>query len=991
MSPTAHSGSGERRLQSWLMVLGVAITYFVVGRVGLVFGVAAASASPLWPAAGAGIAATLVFGPRAAIGVAMGSLATHLVIGNALVTACTGASGATLEALCGWWLLSRHCDFSTGFRRIQDVIALGVAALITPVLSASLGALGLALSGAAQAESLLSYFGAIWAGDTLGIFIVTPVVLVLFATGPKLSLPERRGETALLGAVLMALLVLAVTAGKSNAAMQIAIASVMLPVLVWAAIRLEPWTVALMLAGVVVACQWVANTGLGAFVTEPPWMGRALLDLPLVATALTTQIVWATNAQRREAISSLREHQRRFAAFSENANDMVTIVDERGVTQYVSPSIERILGLEPKKMLGHEATECMHRDDIPAARAALRALMEQPDVSVSVDLRHRRGDGGWAYLRSIGTNLIDRPGVNGLLWTSRDVTGERRSEQRIKLAMDGASDGLWEIEFKDRSVFASPRLYELLGYPRDTDLPLDQWDSRLHPDDRETLMAALKQHLDGKCVYLEAEFRVRAADGTYRWLQCRGKAARDSAGNPTRIAGCVVDINERKKAEERIEALATRDPLTGLPNRLLLADRVNQYVHTAKRTERGLALLFIDLDFFKTVNDRHGHDIGDILLRQLAGRLQHCVRGDDTLARLGGDEFVAVVQRVNEPNDVLAVVQKIMQEVAEPYEIGDRSITITCSIGIALYPSDGADVTALLKSADTAMYHAKQHGRQTYEFFSTEMSERAVTRLMIENALKRALERKEFVVHYQPILERGNGRLLAAEALIRWQHPERGLVVPAEFLAVAEETGIIRQIGEFVLKDACTQCRRWQRMGAPQMRVTVNMSVAQFRPDAQLRKSVEAALTATGLTARSLELDISESVLLQQDVRHAEMLAELSELGASIAIDDFGTGFSSLNYLHRLPINAVKIDRTFIRDLHSRRDDSAIVSAITALASSMGLQVIAEGVERAEQLEILERLRVDAYQGFLASAPLPLAQFEAKYFGKTDPLASRLG
>jgi diguanylate cyclase (GGDEF)-like protein len=453
-------------------------------------------------------------------------------------------------------------------------------------------------------------------------------------------------------------------------------------------------------------------------------------------------------------------------------------------------------------------------------------------------------------------------------------------------------------------------------------------------------------------------------------------AVRDERGQVVNFIKIFSDISERKEREERVRHLAHHDFLTDLPNRVLLSDRIARAISAAQRNGTQVAVLFLDLDRFKNVNDSLGHSIGDKLLQEVARRLRACIRASDTVSRLGGDEFVLLVPDVSDPASVAVLAQKVLDAVSRPYSIEGHELISSPSIGLAVFPADGEDVETLLRNADAAMYHAKESGRNNYQFFTPDMNIRATERLSMERSLRRALERGELRLHYQPQYEVATGRIVGMEALIRWEHPEQGLVSPGRFMPFAEESGLILPIGEWVLQEACRQNRAWQESGLAPVRVAVNISALQFR-QAGFAATVRAALERSGLHARYLELEVTESVIMHDAERVTASLEELKQMGLELAIDDFGTGYSSLSYLKRFPIDRLKIDQSFVRDITTDRDDAAITSAIIALTRNLGLKTIAEGVETRAQLEFLRAHGCNEVQGFLLSRPVAAAECAA--------------
>jgi diguanylate cyclase len=439
----------------------------------------------------------------------------------------------------------------------------------------------------------------------------------------------------------------------------------------------------------------------------------------------------------------------------------------------------------------------------------------------------------------------------------------------------------------------------------------------------------------------------------------------------------LAQANEQlEEANAQLQHVATHDALTGLPNRLLLADRLEQAIAHAERHQSGFAVLVVDLDRFKAINDSLGHLAGDSLLKEIARRLAGSLRKADTLARLGGDEFVLIVNEISSTQTLETIGSRLLHDIAAPMKVSGMELHSTASIGIAQFPSDGTDAQTLLMHADAAMYHAKKTGRSAYQFFAPAMSEFAKERFELESGLRRALTQRELILYYQPKVDVRGGMIDSVEALLRWQHPTRGIMAPADFIPLAEESGLILPIGEWVLREACRQGREWQDAGMHPLRIAVNVSAQQFR-NKNLVGIVRAALDAARLEPRFLELELTESAVMQDAEASIEILRHLSQLGVRISVDDFGTGYSSLSYLRRLPLDKLKIDRSFIRELATSRDDAEIVRAIVSLAHNLRLKVIAEGVESPDQLDFLRELGCDQYQGYHHSRPLPAGAFVA--------------
>ena len=435
------------------------------------------------------------------------------------------------------------------------------------------------------------------------------------------------------------------------------------------------------------------------------------------------------------------------------------------------------------------------------------------------------------------------------------------------------------------------------------------------------------------------------------------------------------DVTRRKQMEEQLFLQATCDPLTGLPNRILLRDRINQEIKHAKRQHSKVAVLFFDLDRFKLINDSLGHNIGDLLLQEASQRLKKCIREEDTLARWGGDEFIIVLRNIDFREQIIPSITQCQEILAESFYIDHHSITMTSSVGVSFYPMDGKSTTVLLKNADAAMYTAKADGRNNYRFYTPHMNDQAVEHLAFANDLRKALDDNEFFLLYQPLIDLKTQRIISAEALIRWSHPVRGLVSPLDFIHVAEETGIIQFIGEWVLKTACEQNKLWQKKGLGPIKVAVNVSGIQFKQN-NIVQVVSSALSDSGLEAKYLDVELTESSIMGNNHIYIATMNELKKMGVGLVIDDFGTGYSNLGYLKRFPVNKIKIDKSFVRDISRDEDDKAIVQAIIAMAQQLKLRVVAEGVENKEQLNFLQTHNCDEVQGYYFSPPIKSEEFE---------------
>jgi len=581
--------------------------------------------------------------------------------------------------------------------------------------------------------------------------------------------------------------------------------------------------------------------------------------------------------------------------------------------------------------------------------------------------------------------LIHR--VRYMLRASRTLAKMLQSEERLAKAQRLARLGNWEWDLNSGELHWSEEMYRLFGIDpghwaptRDTQL------ERVHPSDKDTVSRALVEALRNVRPY-SLDFRIVLPDGTERSVHEEAEVIFDKNRTAVRMLGATQDISDRKEVEGQIRLLAYYDGLTLLPNRRLFMEKLDLALENARRREGSLAVLFLDLDRFKQINDTLGHSAGDRLLQGVAERLRKCLRSSDAVARgeamnltddvarLGGDEFIVSITNIARGEDAARVARRIQEALEQPFKLDENEVFITASIGISLFPQDGDDLESLLKNADSAMYHAKDAGRSNYQFYSKSMNAAALQKLTLENKLRRALERGEFQLYFQPQIDVRSWSIIGAEALIRWRHPDLGLVPPAEFIGLAEETGLILPIGEWVLHTACAQAKAWQDAGHAPLVMAVNISGRQFRGK-NVAQTVGQAIGACALDPRRIELEITESVLMHSVDETVNTLKTLRAMGPRIAVDDFGTGYSSLSYLRRFPIDTLKLDQSFIQDSVKDRGTAAIVAGVIDMAHGLGLEVIAEGVETAEQRTLLFQDGCHIMQGYLFGRPVPAPEFE---------------
>ena len=685
--------------------------------------------------------------------------------------------------------------------------------------------------------------------------------------------------------------------------------------------------------------------------------------------------------QRKQLEAATRDSNERLNAVINAAPLAIITRDLEKRVRMWNPSAERMFGWKESEVLGTATTI------VPAALQeqthALRLRAEAGETLWIEETQRIARDGRLLDVSLTISPVLGADGrVAGTMVMISDISPRkqaeaalRESEAQLRLAMEAAQLGVWNWEADTDRFTHSEGLGVLFGKPRDcSDVGYAVLQDCMHPDDRELFRAtfrhAVKQGSDFKL-----DYRVVWPDGSVHWITNRGQVHRGPDGRAQRVIGVAMDISDRKMAEQRIAHMAHHDALTGLPNRVLLRDRIQQAIAQAHRSRSQLAVLFIDLDRFKTINDSLGHQFGDRLLQSVASRILVCVREGDTVSRVGGDEFVIVIPGIEESADASVVAAKILEVLGHPFHLHGNDLHVAASIGISLYPADGSDAETLMRHADTAMYHAKDSGRGNFQFFTEHMNVAAQQRLSVESSLRRAVEQQEFELEYQPVFELADRSIIGFEALLRWNRPGIGVVPPAQFIATAEESGLIVPIGEWVLREALKQAKSWQGAGRD-VRVAVNVSARQLARQNFVER-LRRAIVDAGIEPRLLELEVTESVIIEGAGDARKALDQVAALGVGLAIDDFGTGYSGLAYLKRLPIDTVKVDQSFVAGLTENRDDAAIVTAIVAMSRSLGLEVVAEGVETEAQLHELQRLGCRRAQGYLLARPMSPAAARA--------------
>lgn len=702
--------------------------------------------------------------------------------------------------------------------------------------------------------------------------------------------------------------------------------------------------------------------------------------------------VWTDITDFKSAQEALRESKDRYRRLVDLSPDAILVVAEGRIVYINRAGITLLGGVTAEQILGQNVLEFVHPDYHNVARDRMQALGSDHEVPI-VDEKLIRLEGTVidVEVASIPFKYRNKPAIQAVI---RDITQRkmaeealRKSEERYRAFVEHSSEAIWLFEldqplhtglpeaeqieqFYEHGYLAecNDLMAQMYGYSRAEDIIGARLSTLLIRDD--------PANIDYLRAFVRSGYRLTEAEshevdklGESRFFS-NNLVGIVADGYLVRAWGTQRDITERKEAEQTIRHLAYHDSLTGLPNRLLFQDRFSQALLHSHRNREMLAMLFLDLDRFKTINDTLGHAFGDRLLKGVAERLSSCLREGDTIARLGGDEFMILLTGIAAVEDAAKVAEKILDSLRPSFRFDENDLHITTSIGISLYPFDGKDAETLVKNADIALYRAKEHGRDNYQMYTPAMNERALEKLSLENSLRRAFEREEFVMHYQPQISIRNGRIVGVEALIRWRRPAGNLLMPSDFIPLAEDTGLISQLGEWALRTACAQGRRWHDSGSPLLTVAVNLSARQLQQH-NLVRTVAEILGETGFNPNCLELELTESAIMKNPEVAAEVLLEMKSMGIQISIDDFGTGYSSLSYLKSFPLSALKIDQSFVRDCMNDSDDAAIVTAIISMAHSLKLTVIAEGVENESQLSFLRSLDCDFIQGFLYSQPQP--------------------
>jgi len=681
-------------------------------------------------------------------------------------------------------------------------------------------------------------------------------------------------------------------------------------------------------------------------------------------------------SEQRRTQEALRIRAQEFRTLAENSPDVIVRFDRAGRRTYCNPTYEQLYGIARQDVMGTTMLEKGYLPEELATRyheGILKILQSGAPTDFETSWVKANGEQVFQHLRAVPE--FDQHGeITSVLTIARDISALKATEQRLEGAEALARLGHWRLDCRLDKLSLSAELCRLLGKPRHWSPQQDEIIGMLANEDRSRVIDSFRRTIANRTTDLALDYRIETGQRQLYLYSClRIEYAED--GTPLQLLGTALDVTELKAYQRQLHSLAFYDTLTGLPNRESFNDYLQQALTRACRSGRKVAVIMLDLDNFKMVNDTLGHGAGDQMLCEIAKRLQRSVRSKDTVARLGGDEFALVLGEMVSDDDLYKIGHKLLHAINAACQIEGQEIFVSSSIGIALYPADGDNITELLQYADAAMYHAKNQGRNNVQFYSSCLTQQSTERLALVASLRHARHNGELELYYQPQIDLASGRLIGAEALLRWNHPQNGLVMPETFIALAEETGLIIDIGEWVLHSACQTAAAWNRPGRRPLKIAVNLSPRQFRMN-DLLATLSSTLQATNCSPDWLELEITEGLLLENSVSVRETLQQLRAMGFSIAIDDFGTGYSALGYLTRFPVETLKIDRSFIHDIDNNRDSAELVKAIISIAHSLRLKLVAEGIEDQSQALFLKRYGCHSAQGYLYGTPIPREQFE---------------
>lgn len=1088
----------------------LALAYFITAQIGLSLSLLEHSVTVFWPPSGISLAVLLLYGYRLWPGVFIGSFFANAVSGLPVLAVFGMATGSTLEALLGAYLLHRYARFNVDLIEARDIFRLmWRGGVVSTLLSAFIGVLCLTWAGAISWDQYRQTMLLWWMGDTLGVVVLAPVVIAFLRHRSFEWTPVNRKLALLLFGILLVMCLMIFTDLSKDLLGRQPRVFLLLPMVVWAALGFNSRIVSAVLLIISFSALFSGASGQGFFrdytmsnvfdiwgllivlsmlgvtlsavnyqrirariylersernlkraqhvskVGSWEWSAaknkfkcseeayrifgvdqgtpltfETLLSFSHPDDAANATTAWQAALQgepydiehrivvrgeikwvreqaeldfdaRGQAISGLgtitdisaskqadtelRESQQSQQAIIDTALDAVIQMDGQGRITGWNMQATRMFGWEREEAVGNLLHETIIPEHYRAAhvkgfqRVLAGGEAHVLDTRIKVEGLHRDGHILQIELAITKIKIKDKFEFSAFI---RDISRQKSEEEQLRLAakvFESTNEAILISDINNNIVAVNDAFISMTGYSFDE---VKGRNPRLlsSGDHDAAFFQNMWRSINSEGCWL-GEIVDKNKDGQRLYKKLAINAVKDGQDVVTHYIAISSDISERKEYDKNIHFLAYYDVLTGLPNRTLLRDRLGQMIATAHRDNETFALLFLDLDRFKYINDSMGHSVGDKLLQSVAQRLQDCVREGDTVSRIGGDEFIVLLRGVDEQG-VMLVADKLLKTLATPFNLSGQEISTYASIGIALYPAHATDIDVLMKNADAAMYSAKENGRNNYKFFTPEMHFRANQIFEMEKDLRLALEQDQFTLVYQPQVDLATGKICGAEALLRWKHPEKGFVSPADFIPVAEETGQIVAIGEWVLRTACWRFASWQKQGMPVFPVAVNLSIRQLRQP-NLAEVIESILKENGLEPECLELEITEGIMMGDTKVAMDFLMRMRKLGVQMSIDDFGTGFSSLSYLKNMPVHKLKIDQSFVRDIETDESDAAIVRSIISLGHRLDMGVIAEGVETLEQLDFLRIRGCDEIQGYFYSRPLVADDFIK--FVNSDP------
>lgn len=970
-------GLQEKRL-SPLAIVGIALLYIVSARIGQLLAIAPGNITPVWLPSGFMVAFAMVYGrqiwPGVFVGAFIGNIWAYFsveTVGTVISAILAATSNGVGDVIANVVVVQAvvkitRTDFPfTSFKRYLIFFALAV--IVGPGISALMGIGTLSIFGFLPWNQSLVGLQTWWIGDGVGVLLIAPLALGLFALKEHSKQLEAWG----LSAVAVGLTIL-LFASQIHSYWLLVVAAAILPVFLVAI--LNSGQITCFATQLTVAATALIATALG----WGPFVDTSLIEVQtFVATVALVLTLLSIKISQQNQLKQKLELVLNTMPYG------VVETDLTGKITFYNPAMVSILERAKSAIIGNQLWDFASNENSANdyRQKFLENVIESATPSplvlpcLSQDGKEKLIETVWDFKRDAKQRAY------GCIGVLTDITERKAHEENLKSSENLLAEaqkiahlGSWELDLATKQLSWSEEVYRIFEIdPEECQASYEVFIETIHPEDREKVHEAYQSSLINNTGY-DIEHRLLMKDGRIKHVNERCETYRDENGQPVRSVGSVWDITEIKEAERVIIKQAHYDTLTGLPNRFLVLDRLNQLINEHSRTNQNFAVLFVDLDDFKKVNDSLGHETGDNILIDAAKRLADLVRSGDTVARLGGDEFVILLRGADTPKEIQSVINALLTAFRKPFKIENRELILTTSIGVSTFPNDGFNASELLRNADSAMYHAKRFGRNTFSFYTKEMNEQLQKRLAIEEQLRGAIVRDEVSVVFQPQIELSTQKIVGAEALLRWNNPTLGQVAPDEFISIAEQTGAIEALGRFVLSQALDFATRWNDKYNQQLIIAVNISPVQFR-NSKLVNDIHETLQKKNFPPGLLELEITEGVLISSHTNAKKTLQELKNLGIKSSMDDFGTGYSSLNYLRKYPFHSLKIDKSFIKDITNGTDGKALVNAAIAMAHALNIAVVAEGAETLEQVKILSELNCDYAQGYHFSRPIPPKEF----------------